>query len=520
MADDLPKSELGSKEVLLSPIDNVMPRVRLLRFIFVPVENADQARITQELTSGLQTLLQEFPILTGTIQDVQESESGARRGRLKVVFPKFKLTDLLSFSDLTDRSELDYRTLREAQFPMSKLSYDTLFPALTFKNDEIGLKQSVLMVQVSFVPHGLIIARSMHHSFTDGFGTVTVLNMWATLCRGESIDSAIKDDFSDRNRLLPTGEPVDLSEFKEFKLKPMPVQDIAVQKRPQCFWTYAKNLEVAISKGWIYAAGMPKLLRQTLYPSTHKREKSASPPKTVSEMFFFPQIKLDELKRTVIAQPLENEEAIKAPYVSTNDVLAALIFVYINSARISPKKRPTPPTFPLSMAVSARDRLSPPLPDGYIGNTAVFIHLDFSLEDATTMSIPNISKVARGVRGKILEHNPERIQRNINAFDQVDDPRRVTMKCFESRHFPYFMTSVSGQKYYNFKWGSAIGVGCERIRTGLASPQGFIVVHPRLQGHSNDAENGLEVGISLEEDAMVRLKELKDWSKWCEWRCA
>ena len=87
MAETSLESNPEERSLLLSPIDNVMPRFHMTKLLCFPIERMDQENITNELVSGWEALFNEFPVLAGMLYDIGEHDTSGRQGRLKVVYP-------------------------------------------------------------------------------------------------------------------------------------------------------------------------------------------------------------------------------------------------------------------------------------------------------------------------------------------------------------------------------------------------------------------------------------------------
>ena len=529
MVENSPELDFEEKALLLSPVDNIMPRLHMVKLLCIPIERMDQKNITNELALGWEALFNELPVLSGMLHDAGPQDTSGRQGRLKVLYPKNKATDVLAFRDLTHRSDLDYHLLRKHHFPMHCLKLEEMMSCLAAKAGKMDLQNIVAMVQVNFVPNGLIIARAFHHSLMDGFGMVTIMRLWATLCRGESINPSIKPNLFNRAGMLPKQPPGDINDIKEFVLYPKqiewlkPAGTVRVQRKPTWLWACMKQVMLSFFQKLACAFQLPKFLDRLQIGPEQRRPNSVSPPEVLAELFFFSQKKLDELKRAVVAHISQHADQKTAPYVSTNDILSAFLFVGINKARIATAEAPLPSTFPLSIVVSARGRKSPPVPTDYTGNAALFIHLDMSQEEATDISTQNIAAIAQHVRRKVLRHDAAYIERLISTLEQVEDISRIGLRDL-GHPYQFIMTSGTELNIYDIEWGPAIGAKCEKLRPSIpnivpAGTQGVILVHAALREQRDPAEDGLEVLIWLEKYAMARLKAMKEWNEWCQWRC-
>ena len=154
----------------LTPIDNIMPRHHVATLLFFPESpGSDLSAIKDTLQSGLAETLKAFPLLSGTVQVIQK---GAQQGTLYVAAPWNILSDVFRVRDLRNMKGLNYADLRNKNFPVQASDRMLLTPLVDI-NPQASQKP-VMLVQMNIIRGGIIIALCMHHSFTDGNGTVAV----------------------------------------------------------------------------------------------------------------------------------------------------------------------------------------------------------------------------------------------------------------------------------------------------------------------------------------------------------
>ena len=513
--------------VALSPIDHIMPRGHLFLLLYFPLSNPDIARVASNFKSGLERTFEALPILSGTIQPACQSEQS---GSLCVDAPWNSVDDVFHINDLTS-SDLDYETLRQDHFPLTILGQWNLFSILTSRPNPFGVENPVMMAQVNFIRNGMILVPFFHHSVMDGSGAATVMELWATFCRGGGGADVISTYMLGRERLMFGDEAGHWEDIREY----VTGSESYGGQRHLSVGSEASRLgrghNLAMYGFNYLAAFFKEKLLGLLLPTTSSRDTSCAPqlPKKVdAEIFFFSRSRLATLRSVVsasIANATSSPSDGKAPsYISTNDALSALLFACVTEARRSIQSTNTPQMIPFGLTVSARKLLDPPLPEKYIGNMSTFCYLDLPL-DSVTVEPRNIATIAHHIRRRLLQLDDAFVKKLIGALRKVDDISKVGPACRASKDWDFMVTPWTRWEYYSMDWGSEIGAKCERLRTAKpSSPKydGINVILPALKvdnGIGEEETAGLEVMVALEEKAMLRLKGMREWTRWAQWRC-
>ena len=476
---------------LLTPIDNVMPRSHVPVFHFLPEsENSDTATTASALRRGLSQLLEGIPLISGTVKPT------GRKGGLCVT-PGNKIEDIFQVKDLSHESELDYQNLESKHFPLEALvNLVVLLPLARMMKSE----PPVILVQLNIIKGGIIMAMCVHHSFTDGNGTIVIARLWAAYCRGEDGSQLVTREMLNRERLMQgwgSTSLVDVPELAMMGILP-----------------YIKT----IVSTWLIRGALWLMARFGRWAVRTKKSKSNAPSKVSQReiaIFFFSKSKLVELKRMASAR--ETEEDNDA-WISTNDALCALI----GCCRISSTNdqgRQASDRCVLQMVVDTRRALSPPLPADYIGN--VLTSAAISVPSQSIVSTPaKVSEFAHALRKEKIAHCDERhVRKAIAALSSVGDLARVIhtppSPCTEHIVF----SSWAKQNFYDISWGDAVGTGIKRTRFRSVSPIHCIVL-PELSAPTFAGEDcGLEVVLNLERGEMQRLKQNELFMRFAQWRC-
>ena len=491
-----------------------MPRRYLAQVLYFPRPNPDISRITSVLKSSFLRTLETMPILSGTVQLAPNDKQGG----LCVGAPWNEVHEVFHVKTFTSPN-LDYDNIRRKGFPKTLWDEHDIGSVYTSRPNSEGLQNPVLMAQVNFVPKGMILVVFLHHSFADGLGTVAIMDLWATFCRGEDGVEMLGGEMMDRRRLMVGEAASHLKDFLEY----VDVSESSVEVKGRMSTSIFRSVATFTKKYPADRLSSPSTSSVT-FPL-------AEPPKEVyTETFFFPRSKLAALKSAVsasVASRVPSSGNCKAPlYISTNDALSALIFTCITEARKSFKPIDTQQTIPFGLTVSGRRLLNPPLPANFIGNMSLFCYLDLPLH-AVTPAIYNIASIAFQIRNRLSQLDEDYVRKLIGALGTVDDTSKVAPACRMSKDWPFMITPWTGQETYGIDWGKEIGSKCERVRIPKVSWPAFDgvnIIFPELKrdndGVGEEEEAGLEVMVGLEKRVMGRLREMEEWNQWAQWRCS
>lgn len=455
------------KPYILTPIDNILPRYYVSKLFFFPTSQTVATTDTIEaLKGGLEKTIQAFPLLAGTVHEIQPATYQEQRGRLCVSSPWHTMSDMFSVEDLTTNRALDYSILRAAGFPIHKLDAATLLPRDTLSGPTA---RCVMLAKVNKIKGGLIVAHSLSHAVLDGGGMAVIVKIWAAFCRGEDGARYLTREAMDRSPLMHGTMGSEIADFPEL----------------------------------------------THTPQAHHLTQTATVGKKQEvqyETFFLSRTKLAELK--TMASITENHSQSNG-WISTSDALCALITLCIKGTL--PESTP----LTLGLAMDFRSCLAPPLPADYIGNAVHMLRIPLPRSDEEDIE-SSIARTAHLIRRKIQTINGGYIRRVIGALKVPDVPD--ISKVFHTRLCPdegqfLTITSWAKQALYELDWGPAVGTTIERLRPCKFQYPNLVLIAPMLKGpgFSEDEEGGIEVIFGLDAVAMSKLKDdglLKRFAKW------
>ena len=450
---------------VLTPIDNILPRYQVSKLLFFPSSTSVTTTETIDaLKRGLEKTVQAFPLLAGTVQEIQPASDREQKGRLCVSAPWHTISDIFSVQDLTNDNTLDYSSLRAQRFPGHKLDATTILP----QDKELKPNtKSVMLAKVNKIRGGLIVVHSLSHGFMDGGGMAVIAKMWAAFCRDEDGSKYLTPRVLDRSRLM------------------LGISDSQVADFPELAHTPSTALMPAIG---------------------------VQPQDIQYEIFFFSRQKLDELKN-MASNPENHTES--TDWISTSDALCALLAHSIQNAQDDR----TPLT--LGLAMDFRASLNPPLPPDYIGNAVHMLNVSLPRsgpEDDENAIAITAHRIRRGIQS-INDNYIHRIIGALNANTVLDISKIVHSRTSPNGGHFLTITSWAKQALYELDWGDKVGTRIERVRVPRAQYPNLVTVAPMLRGEGFgvEEEGAIEVIFGLEGEGMGRVKRDGLFGRFARW---
>ena len=467
----LPTIPCASHNVRLSPIDQMIVRVYVIHILCFPLPpGTDHQAVYSNLRQGLALTLSEIPFLGGYV--IPEEGS---RGRVQIQvdngygmrFPSRHHTTVSPH----DTSPKSYNELKAAHFPTSELDSEKLSPLGMVPTSSTS---AVMAAQANFLTGGLLLTACIHHSASDATALASILKVWANNTRRVTqVDkipppAAIDWRAMDRSPLMSGRPDAHLKNHPEFRV------------REQTKVTALERVGTL----------------------------SSCPPKSYGIFYFSPSL-LRQLKAaSAPADPTE-------PWISTNDALCALLWRHISRARglgSSPCERHDIVQF--TCAVQGRRRLSPPMPDNFLGNLVVCCVAKLDIETLTSASSP-LYNVARSIRSAVARVDDEYLRSVIGVVEALPDITQLEITSYDDPGRSIVVSSVADMGLHELDWGAGVG-RLDTMRTAAQPDTGGIGaggIYSRL------ADGGLEVVLGIEREAMAALRADGVFMKYAEWRC-
>ena len=427
-----------------------------------------QEEIIDILREALKATFSDLPVLTGQMVPVDDEKQPGK----KDVIPGGN--EELFVKDLTS-SSLDYDHLRANRFPLSNFDDETFWATPCFPSSP-GDRCPVFAAQANFIKGGWLLGISFWHLIMDGSALAIILRVLAQNC-------LLVQDPSSKGQagLKLSGDVYDKLRLHESD----PEYKGLVSDHPE----YTTFHEVP--------GGAPLFMTIPLKV----------------DVFHISPASLKALKAA--ATPIVKTESLtKEPmWVSTNDAVSALMWRSVIAANYEGTEYSDEPPSCCQVAVNARPKMDPPLPDDYFGCALVF---GTSFLPVSSILVPgSLSTMALMIRQSIMKVTASYIESVIAVMHNVPDYRRFLPSSFlDVLGHSTVQTSWSAFPLYAYDWGKALGGKCERVRAPkLGMFNGLQTILPALPESQG---GGYEVMIGLESHVMEKLKRDPLWSKYCK----
>ena len=469
-------SENKATELLLSPLDMLMPRSHVPKLLYF-VSAAEPAEIISNFLAALDLMLKSVPIIAGSV--ATSKQDGVQKGSLSVQSPFFAAHEILCVNDLRD--EYDYKQLQAAHFPTDALASEAIAPKEYGKAADSA---PVMIAQANFLRGGLLLFLGFHHCVFDEVGIFNVIKIWSLYCRGEVALDFVTPQLFDRSPLLQGAGTGKLEDHPEYTLAP----------------------EGATA-------------RATEDPGVYL----PCSPDVQSRIYFFSDKALARLKLAATV-PSTNEGVERATWVSTNDALIALFWCCVTSARMVESKRVASEIFPLfAMAVNGRQRFHEPISSDYCGNVVLIAKTLAKADDLLAQEPGRLAKAASLVRKAVNVVDDTYARDVIQMVRKIEDVGRLAPRRRPTMEHSLGCTSWVRQPYYGLKWGDTIGGACQRVRGRSFQTDGLLLIFPRIasaecfNGQSDARQGGIEVQLGLRREHHQLLQEDPVFTDFAQW---
>ncbi|QSZ32389.1 hypothetical protein DSL72_001963 [Monilinia vaccinii-corymbosi] len=452
----------------LTPLDHLMPQTYAIGAnICWPISRRSNIHdVYNHLKLGLKRTIKQIPFLGGSVV------ATGIPGKFQVeTLPEDFEGNQLIFKDLRAGSGNDwphsYKALRKARFPGNLLTVDCLGPTKQY----LGLERvPVMAAQANFIDGGLILHLSVLHTACDALAwnniTATIARnvkaSWPTedeAARNHLQDYEVPPKFLDRSPLMHGNPNVGRMDIREYKLQ-------------------AANSALED-------------------PRNHLIDPA---PKSVIDMetalFSISDLKLKELRDAI------STEGSAASWLTVNDALAGLSWFCVNRARISnPNQEPLRGN--LSVAYDGRTVLDPPLPQEFVGNSALGFPVTLDIHPRS------IFEAALAISEARAEFTDKHLKDTIGFLDSLDNITEERVSYAKTLNPILVISNVKDMGYYQQDWGGSLGFS-DAIR--LASP--FLDCIPRVVPMPAQRDGNVDVSVWIEKSAAKRLREDEIWNIW------
>ncbi|KAM0254424.1 hypothetical protein ACHAQJ_006828 [Trichoderma viride] len=378
-------------------------------------------------------------------------------------------------------------------FPQSDLMISSTSLALHDLDTFQGLPS--MIVQVTLLGNGgFAVAVQMAHPLGDAHSLMLFMRRWASVCRDERTKQDLTKDLA-----YPIFEPN--------LLDSRAAGDIDAHGGDPELVSKAHSLPLLRHDWWDTTAGNQATLSQ---PTINSKPKDAAllqramlspaypPPwdswdfsnSVTTALIHFTGDELERLKKSAT-------ETITMTRVSRLDALLAHVWASINRARL-PLLKNDDEVF-LEFTLGVRARVSPGLPDTFVGSPLVLTHISTHMSDAA-VSDTKIGSIASQIRTCLDRFTPEAVAAILHDEAHEVAPQRLWRAFLGTKHT--LVTSWARLGVYDVDF---VGSGLRpRYVHAIMSPlDGLVCVMD-----SGTLDGGLDVSLSLESETLQRF--LKD----------
>ncbi|KAL1985674.1 hypothetical protein VTN96DRAFT_7541 [Rasamsonia emersonii] len=510
--------------ILLSPLEQLMPRTYLRRLFCFPFVGDDIDVAVDALERAHKAILCLFPHLSGHV--ALDKNGGKQSGRLELTYDDRYVKDSKLLVKVYDASEFPYtyEELRGLGMPPSKL------PNFLVSNvpHDLGLDKpwAATVFQANFIRGGLILAVYAHNSVIDEFGLSIVIDHFR--------------DFLDESVVLPD-ERIDQDEFRAVLDKGLAVDESLKSHREYNFpiVTTVKTPPDLSEAGSPVEEGSAKQASDILAAMARGKVFAFSNERIVTLRKFLE----DNMKGAFF----ELGELFLLKSVLITEVLYALVWVFVTRARSrrflnadgSPVQGKNVRTSSITLPVTIRGKMDPPVPEDFIGGTTVqsqavlplsrllhkdsdsvldlkFAGTDFKPKSATALLSSLIE-----IRHAMAKVDEGHVRSLISACNVTPDIRDVTLNSHYKGGMDIVVENWRALKYEDYTW-EIPGIGNDKrvefVRPPWTHQEGVMIFLPSRnpqpprttplpQGAVIIDEDDSEVLIQLRTDDMDRLMQ-------------
>ncbi|GFF78841.1 hypothetical protein IFM53868_02447 [Aspergillus udagawae] len=352
----------------------------------------------------------------------------------------------------------------------------------------------VLVLQVNLHPDGVLLSVATNHMVMDATGMGITIQKFANCCRqleGAQVDLSACAAEQDLGRaMLLHHLPANLSErgFPEYQV----YKDLYAQ------WGKMRD----------------NLYKDSSCIRTRSFNIAAKDVKTLKSRCneLLPHLLFTESNDPGVSGPLTG-----APWVSSSDVVIALIWLSLNRARYPGLANEFSTGFKLNagesgdvvragVPVNIRHRVSPPLPKEYLGNAAILMLVTQTLQTfASPEWMTALCRVAYEIRRALNHMDSDDIRSLLHYIQNEEHP--VIFSPYDAADF--YVSNWRDMGFYDADFGSKLGKP-QHARNPDSSVNGAVFIMPK-RTHS---ESPWEIQVSFTDEVLQRLEQDSMWTKY------
>lgn len=488
----------SATSTVLSILDATVVRFAPTGAIWI-FDHESPAEIVRYLKDSFVKTLEAFPHWAGQLQWAPVRKNGSHRERFHRPMITYGLDSdpgvewnvvQLDRSPVSVAPEPAVRASDElwiTRFPQSDLMISSTSLALHDLETFQGLPSMV--VQVTLLGNGgFAVSVKMAHPLGDAHSLLLFMRRWASICR----DELTKQDLT-KHLAYPIFEPN--------LLDSRAAGDIDAHDGDPELVSKARSLPLLRHDWWDTTAGNVATLSQSTINSKPKDAallqkammSPAYPPpwdswdfsdSVTTALIHFTGNELERLKKSVTGT---------AARVSRLDALLAHVWAGINRARV-PLLKNDDEVF-LDFTLGVRARVSPSLPDTFVGSPLVLTHISTPMSNVTPPD-SKIDSIALQIRTCLDRFTPEAVAAILHDEAHEVAPQRLWRAFLGTKHT--LVTSWARLGVYDIDF---VGSGLRpRYVHAIMSPlDGLLCVMD-----SGILDGGLDVSLSLESESLRR----------------
>ncbi|KAJ5128660.1 hypothetical protein N7448_002377 [Penicillium atrosanguineum] len=463
-----PHPDSHGQVVKLSAIDQIAPRDYMSICLFFRLgPDADKRQIFSVLQETLLRIVSDMPELACCVQ----KHTNNNREEVELVFDSSKGVEI-HYKDYTS-PELcglwnfgTFDQLEQEHFPLNKMPRHIVFGTSAKLEDNVKLPS--LIVQLNFIPGGLILGSCLHHVAGDGQCNFmlysTIGAHFSAVADGLDSKPTSKIHLLERSGVVEGDQSVTLEEFPHWKL----------------------------------AEDTTEFLNPTVY-------RASEIPTFEYATYFISAEKLALLKSRISNNVPETK-------LGTVETLGAFIWRHIIVARnINPRRYPEAK---LSITIDARGRTkNPNVPSNYWGNFAepnAVARLPVASLQGASSSTKHLTstiypEAARRIKKAIAAVDDKAVRRLVGLLNQMPKSTTLTWNVNRYPGPDMLLVCIQGHAYNDIYFGHELGCpSALRCTVGdtEGKPDGRCLILPPRRGDGK----GLEVALQYDNSTLKRLE--------------
>ena len=456
----------------LSPFDQAIARVYIRKlFCFPLLPSASQENTVSALRNALVTMSARWPFIAGTVGPAKPLLG--QKHRLEAHYKSPALAEDIDKVFTVRQIHLNnypstYTEMSKAGMPPSVLRKEMLCPFRA--HPAPGNSNAAFSLQANFLPDGLILCFTFHHTIFDGTSGREFFRAFAAATRAiEQIPASIDSATLMR---LGSGGAID-------------------EAHSQLWPEYDFDKSIAV--------GIP------------------SSPFTTSRIFTFTSARLAELKTEVMT--VLNARAGNAGYISTAACLNGLIWVTVMRARHH--RLHAGATSRYAVAVDCRSRMRPAQSSSYFGNCVVHTVATAKVEELTTegrdLCMRKVALAATRFREAASFVDDLYIRKRLRLYESIEDLGDMATAFKRRIDMPNTGLDFSDWRDqgadYDFSIPGTATAEPEWVRKTWSANEGAVNIMPRKGGAQGYADYEVLLALSVEDmNKVCAESELGGWT--------